>query len=138
MKSASKVSLLPRRTSKSEVEVTPGQVTVPIPPNSIARIAIYEVIPTGEAGVYRHQARVHSAELEVTTAVLRKLGIGIGTRSLKRLIKAGFVKGSNPSPQRHVFSLESYFDHCDRVRAAMEKGENFWTGDNLDRYRTAL
>ena len=120
------------------MEIVPGHTVVPLPPDAIPRVAVHDVIPTGEAGVYRHQARIHSAQVELNTAMLRKLGLGIGITALKRLIHAGFVEGSRVTPQCHVFSIESYFAHCAEVRAVTERGETFWTAERLARYRTAL
>lgn len=130
--------LFPKRAGQSQVEVIPGHTTVPVPPQSIPRVAIHDVIPTGEAGVYRHQARVHSAQVELSSAMLKKLGLGVHLVGLKRLIKAGFVEGCMVSPNRHIFSIESYYAHCDLVREITERGETFWTPDRLARYRTAL
>jgi hypothetical protein len=118
------------------VEAAPGQQTVPAPPRETPRVAILDLVPTGEPGHYRAIARVHSGEMTLTAETLKKLGITIGTRTMRRLIKAGFVTGTKVAPQVHTFALESWFAHCDRVRLCAAEGRDFWTAENLERYRT--
>ncbi len=131
------VPLFPRRTKVRDIEVAPGRFIVDLPPGAVPRICVADLIPQGDH-TYRAVARVHEAEIRLTAEILHKLNLGISKSSLIRLIKAGFVNGSRVAPQCYVFDLQSYFDHRELMRAEAAEGRDFWTGDNLARYRAAI
>ncbi len=123
-----------RNGAPAEIEIAPGKKTVDLAPKQVRRICVADLIPTGEASTYRAVARVHEAQIRLTPEVLVKLGLGIRHKTLIRLIKAGFVAGERIAPTSYLFDLESYFSHRDRCRA----NADFWTGENLKRFRDAI
>ena len=134
---AKQLPLFPSLNGKPRtVEAAPGQKVVALPPQEVSRIAVVDLIPTGEPHTYRAGARIHAAEMPLNVETLRKLGLGVSARTMRRLIKGGFVTGTKAAPQVYLFSLQSWFDHCEKVRAAAAEGRDFWTADNLSRYRT--
>ena len=134
-----KLASLPLLNGRRDtVLVAPGQAVVPLAPHEVARYCVAELIPTGEPSTYRAVARFHPAEYPISREMLRKLGIGVSTGVLKRLVRAGFVVGARICPGLHVFSIESYQGHVAAVKQAAEEGRDFWSGDNLARYRAAI
>lgn len=119
------------------LDIAPGRAVVDLQPQDVARICVSDLIPQGDH-TYRAVARVHNAEIRLTPEVLRKLNLGVRHETLKRLIKAGFVDGARIAPNSYVFDLQSYYDHVEKVKKAAGEGTDFWTGDNLARYRAAI
>jgi hypothetical protein len=129
--------LYPRRTRVKQIEVAPDRFVVDLPPQAVPRICVSDLIPQGDH-TYRAVARVHQAEIRVTPDVLSKLNLGVRHQTLLRLIRAGFVNGSKIAPNCYVFDLQSYFDHRELMRKEASEGRDFWTGENLARYRAAI
>lgn len=135
MPPTTKVPLLPTRDGKPRtIEVAPGQTVVEVPSLEVPRLCLAEFVPTGEPNTFRAIARVHSAEIRLTAANLKKLNLGVEPCTLKRLIKAEFVYGGRIAPGCYQFSLASYYAHVKAVRT----NPDFWTGENLARYRAAI
>jgi hypothetical protein len=138
MKAAEQLSLFPQRTNAKTIEVAPGKTIVDLPPAAVPRVAVVDLVPTGDPSTYKAVARVHTAQLRLTPDTIKKLNLGVKFETLKRLVRAGFVEGGRISPNCYLFDLASYYAHNDRVRAAAAAGEEFWTAENLTKYRTAI
>jgi hypothetical protein len=122
------------------VELVPGKTFVPVSPSSVETIALAELVPAGD-GTFRMVARVCPRCFTLTPTNLKRLGIAISVRGMRRLIDAGFVKGEAITPGVRQFD---YFDYR-RHEAAVASDPEFWvrkqTGQsftNRDRYRQAL
>lgn len=107
------------------VEIAPGQRIVKLSNEEKGRILISDLLPTG-GGTYQAVARVHSRWAGMGVADLKKFGIEVSRQTLRRLMFAGFIRYSQPAPNRYQFDLESYFAH---ERATQDDPE-FWTRDN--------
>jgi hypothetical protein len=130
------VPLFPHSAGKNAktvtIEVAPGRRVVDLPRELVRRVAIAEWIPQGD-GTYKPVARVHDEEIPLTDDLPQRLGLGVSHDTLKRLIKAGFVRGCRVAPNRHIFYLQSYYDHVERVR----EDPDFWTRERLRDYMQA-
>lgn len=137
-KPSTELELFPQGRAKLTLEVAPGKDLVPLPPTHVDRMCLAELIPTGEPSTYRAVARVHEINVRLTNGIAKKLGLGGRSDTLRRLIKAGFVKGQAVAPRCYTFSLTSFFEHQANVRKAADEGTEFWTDENLQRYRAAI
>jgi hypothetical protein len=125
----------PRNNRPTTVEVAPGKSVVDAPAAEVRRIGVCDLVPQGD-GTYKPVLRIHAQEVKLSPHTLRELGIGISIETMRRLIRAGFVQGARSAPNAYFFTLQSYFDHVERVRAAASVGDDFWTTENLTLYRT--
>lgn len=114
------------------VEIVPGKKIAALDISQIERVAIADILPQGD-GTFRAVARVTSRWLSVTPRNLRKLGSDHSVRTVQRLIKAGFVRGRQPSPRVNEFDLLSYLEHLE----ACEDPE-FWTEHRRELYRRSI
>lgn len=116
------------------VEVVPGKRVVGLSDAAAPRVAIADWLPVGD-GSYKPIARIHTKLVRLTEEMPEKLGLGIGYRSLLRLMQAGFVDFEQPAPRTYLVNLQSYFDHVKKCKADPE----FWERpENLKRYLQAL
>ena len=123
------VRLLP---AGAEIRVSPDALTrrvADLPAEHIPRIGVADWQPAGD-GTYRPIVRIHECFVRVTDA---ERVSGIPYLTLRRLISAGFCKGSQPSPGNVLIDLHSYFDHVDAC-----KDPEFWTPARREKYRQAL
>ncbi len=74
----------------------------------------------------------------LTPPNVARLKLGVDYLNLRRLCIAGFVATRRPVPRSTSFSVQSYFDHCDRIDEAVAAGQEFWTGQRLEALRDAL
>jgi hypothetical protein len=138
-RSTTEVPVYPVKNGKPVlVEIAPGQTVADLPPGEVSRVCLARLVPTGEPNTFRAVAEVHSAEIRLNAGILKKLHLGVEHCTMKRLIKAGFVEGGRVAPGCYTFDLQSYYNHVAQVRAAAASGEDFWTGENLEKYRAAI
>lgn len=104
------------------VQVVPGTRYVPLPYDAAEPICILETTPLG-GGAFRYGARVNGRQFACTKKNLHRLGIDMSTRSLCRLIEAGFVAGQKSTPGLYQFDYHSLREHERRVAADPE----FWS-----------
>jgi hypothetical protein len=124
------VTIYPTRKT---VEIAPGVKTAVLAREHVPELAVAVVKwrAIGD-GTFQPVITVHEPEIRVTEAarILR-----IDYKTLRRLVLAGFVTGSQPSPGNYMMSLASYFEHDNRVR----KDPEFWSRkENIRKYRDAL
>lgn len=124
----------------ASVELVPGKLYVPLAPEFIETVGVHEWVPAGD-GTWRAMVRVCPRKFTLTPKNLKKLGISISVRGLRRLIAAGFVQGEPVTPGVHQFD---YFDYR-RHEAAVGQDPEFWDKTepgknftNRERYRQAL
>ncbi len=118
-----------------KVTVTPDAPTVPWPEHIPlpAKLGVFEWAPQAD-GSYRPVIRLHDKMVRLKANITEELGLGISYDSLRRLMRAGFVKSEQRTPGQYAFCLQSYFQHVAAVRADPE----FWSGKNLRRYMEAI
>ena len=104
------------------VQVVPGQRYVPLPADAWEPWGLAEMVPAG-GGTLRPMVRICPRSFGCTTKNLRRLGIGISTNSMVRLIEAGFVASQKTTPGLYQFDYHSFRDHEARVAQDSE----FWT-----------
>ncbi|MCX6901706.1 MAG: hypothetical protein NT105_23755 [Verrucomicrobia bacterium] len=127
------------------VEVAPGQFVVECPAGQAPRVGLHDLQPAGD-GTYRPVVRIHSRNLRLTVKLPAQLGLGVNYKTLVRLIRAGFVDGSQVGPRNYDFSLQSYFDHRDRckdmefwqTKVDVQIGSHTVRKTNLEIYQEAL
>lgn len=124
----------------AHVEVVPGKTYVTIDPSQVETIAVTELVPAG-AGTFRAVARICPRKFTLTPQNLKKLGIAISVRGMRRLVDAAFVQGEAITPGVRQFD---YFDYL-RHEAAVSKDPEFWErkepGSNFtnrERYRQTI
>lgn len=122
------------------VEIVPGKTYVALNPADVETVAVTELVPAG-GGLWRAVVRICPRKFTLTPQNLKKLGIAISSRGLRRLILAGLIKGETITPGVHQFD---YFDYV-RHEAAVAADPEFWdktepthTFTNRERYRQAL
>lgn len=132
------IPLFPRHGKSRQIEVAPGKTIVDLPPQEVKRVAVATLLPTGDPSTYKAVAKVHDVNMRLTAELLKTLGIGSRTDTMRRLIKAGFVDGCRVAPTCYLVNIESYFAHVAAVKKAAEEGREFWDEENLSRYRAAI
>jgi len=120
------------------LEIVPGRKTPPIGVRQVSHYVIAEIIATGEPGACRVEARLHNKMVPVTSKMAKALGLGASTDTLRRLIKAGFIKGCRFAPRVYLLDLDSYHAHLALLQRHNDEGTEFWTPERLARYRSAL
>lgn len=104
-------------------EIVPGKnITTS---TSLPKMGFYTWVPQG-GGLYRPQLQLRDRFVRLTPSTVKSLGLGVEYRSLRRLVVAGFVDGYKATPACWMFSVESYFEHIERVRLDPE----FWDKNN--------
>lgn len=114
------------------IEVAPGQKIAALKIDQIERVALADILPQGD-GTFRAVARVARRWLIVSPRNLRQLGSDHSVATLQRLIKAGFVKGRQPSPRVNEFDLMSYLEHLERC-----EDPEFWTERRRELYKQSI
>jgi hypothetical protein len=123
-----KVTLYP---SRKLIEVAPGIKVAPLAKEHVPEIAIIKWQAVGD-GTYRPLVKVFDPEIRVTEAARI---LHIDYKTLRRLVDARFVDGTQPSPGFYQVNLASWFEHVERVR----KDPEFWSRrENKQRYNDAL
>lgn len=128
------MSTPPKRTIK--VEFAPGRfMDVPYeqsPPQwCLAKLArqpngTYILVPVQWHTMVRMSRRL-----------CRNLGLDFAEHSLRRLVRAGFVRGHMVGPNTTMVDLESLNAHIEATRVDDGK-EPFWTAERVRRYRDAF
>lgn len=120
-----------------EVEATPGKTVVEMPSSKLSSVGVCKFISLGD-NLFKAQVVRCPSWVRLTEMAPAQLGLGIEYNSLKRLIIAGFVLGQKVTPRNWQFSLESYYEHVERVHNDPE----FWDPDNparnYQKYQAAL
>lgn len=65
-----------------------------------------------------------------------ELGLPINEHTLRRLVKAGFVKGYVVAPSTTMVDLVSLYKHLQATRTDLDQ-PCFWTRENLQRWQEA-
>lgn len=109
-------------------EVSPGEFIATVPRSELPLFAVAELSsdPGGRAGRMQARVKVWTAHVRITDHIGERIGVDISPKTLKRLVKTGFVRGSRPTPRMTVIDLSSLFDH---LEAAAKPG--FWTATRL-------
>jgi len=122
-------TLLPTGT---ELRLTPDALArrlIDAPAEAIPRVGLFDWQPAGD-GTFRPIVRLH--ESLVKASELAPL-VGINYLTLHRLIRAGFVEGSQPSPQVILVDATSYFAHQEAA-----KDPDFWTPERRLKYSAVI
>jgi hypothetical protein len=118
------------------VEVGPGQFA-PAPvqgelPFGVPETVFCDVVELPQGGVYKLVPRSWEQLERVTVELCARLGLGRQTRTLRRLIRGGFVDGGRVSPEVYTVNLASYFQHLKRCA----EDPDYWERrDVLDQFR---
>jgi hypothetical protein len=118
--------------SNKPVQVTPDQrarKVAPLPAELTPLFAVSAWQPAGD-GTYRPVAKLY--ERGVSTAEAEKL-TGISPDTLRRLIRAGFVIGGQPTPGKFEVNLPSLMAHIEATR-----DPEFWTEARRQKWSEAL
>jgi hypothetical protein len=108
------------------IEPEPGKRFVALPHGDvIPPVAMAQLIPEG-GGSYRLVAQITPRWFAVTEENFKKLGIGISRKSMVKLIRAGFVDGTQTLPQVHQFDYFSWLAHLEATRTP-----GFWEKEEM-------
>jgi hypothetical protein len=117
--------------SRKMAEVAPGVKVAPLAKEHVPELAVIKWQAIGD-GTYRPVVIINETDIRVSKAA--KV-LDIDYKTLLRLIRAGFIKSTQPAPRWLHMSLSSWFDHVERVR----KDPEFWSRkENMQKYREAL
>lgn len=122
-------TLLPQGTT---LPIAPDALTrrvIDAPTAAIPRVGLFDWQPAGD-GTFRPIVRIH--ECMVRASEFAPL-VGINYLTLHRLIRAGFVEGSQPSPQVILVNATSYFAHQEATR-----DPDFWTAARRQKYSEVI
>lgn len=122
-------TLLPHGTT---IPIAPDAITsrlLDAPAAVIPRIGVFDWQPAGD-GTYRPIVRLH--ECLVKASEFAPL-VGLNYLTLHRLLRAGFVEGSQPSPQVILVNATSYFLHQEAT-----KDPDFWTPERRRKYSEVI
>lgn len=130
------------KTLQAAIRLLPGDKVIKVAPDAatrkvvdapqalIPKIGIVDWLPAGD-GTYNPVLRLHAQHIRVSIAAVV---CDVHHLILRRLIRAGFVEGYQPSPCCCMINLHSYFDHLNRVAEDPE----FWDEKRRARYSAAL
>ncbi len=119
------------------LEIEPGKFARATELTPLPKVAQLDWVRAG-GGQWRPKLRYLGRNVRLSQQNVDALNLGVPSRTILRLVRAGFVDGYKVAPQTWVFSLESYLAHVE----AVEDDPDFWEPDNPDnnlaRYRKAL
>lgn len=114
-------------------EVAPGIfATTELAPEEVPRFGIVRMLRQPD-GRYIPVLTGYGQMMRMGDQFVRKCGIeGLSTRTLYRLIAAGFVRCRRPAPNVIFVDLVSLVEHLEKT-----EDPEFWNAENLRRYRQA-
>ena len=115
------------------VEVAPGQYAAPsVHPSDVPRFGLVRLMRQPD-GTYAPVLKHHGQWVRCGTEMLKNCGLeGLPLRTFYRLVNAGFVKQSRPTPNVILVDLASLVDH---IHASGDP--EFWNEDRLRQFRLA-
>ncbi|HEY8898888.1 MAG TPA: hypothetical protein VIM61_00535 [Chthoniobacterales bacterium] len=116
-----------RGESLTTVSAAPGEKAVYLTeaPES-RRSGVFTWQKLGD-GTFAPVVRIYDTQVPISE-ILKLVGISYDT--IRRLITAGFVDGSQPSPGRILVSIDSLFAHLEAT-----KDPDFWTPERVQKFR---
>lgn len=122
------------------VEIVPGRITeVSLPDGAPAPPAyvIAKLVPVDGTGLMRAVPIEWTPQITLNSTNMRKLGIHIPLHALRRLIKAGLVRGSVVGVRITTIDIASLYQHLEATRLR-DGSSDFWTPDKVNAYCTAF
>lgn len=120
------------------VEIAPGrvcEVSMPKPPTHV----LARLVPIqGQPGTMRAVPMEWTPVITLRRGELMRHGIYIQVHILRKLVKAGLVKGSLATPKQSVIDLASLHTHLERTRCDGEAGTSFWNETTKGAYANAF
>jgi hypothetical protein len=115
------------------VEVAPGQYAAPgVHPSDVPRYGLVRLMRQPD-GTYAPVLKHHGQWMRCGAELLKNCGLeALPLRTFYRLINAGFVKKSRPSPNVILVDLGSLVDH---IEASSDP--EFWTAERMKQFRQA-
>lgn len=117
------------------VEIVPGRITeVSLPDGAPAPPAyvIAKLVPVS-GGLMRVVPIEWTPQITLNSTNMRKLGIHIPLHALRRLIKAGLVRGSVVGVRITTIDIASLYEHLEATRLR-DGASDFWTPERTDLY----
>lgn len=111
-------------------EIAPGEFLCACPPKFAPKIGVVKLM-RAERGLY--QPVIQALPSLVWSGEWRPALYGCSWRSAVRLALAGFIEYQRPVPHKISIVLESFLEHCRRVKAE----PNFWTPERQQRLAEA-
>ncbi|MES2596416.1 MAG: hypothetical protein V4662_13810 [Verrucomicrobiota bacterium] len=123
---------------KMHVQIAPGRVcAVDLGTNEMPTHVIAKLVPVDGTGLMRAVPVEWSPCITLSSKELRKVGIDLPTYIVRKLIKAGFVKGYAPTPRITRVDVLSLRQHLLATRC--DGGStDFWTRERTDAYLEAF
>lgn len=124
---------------KMRVQIAPGRVaTVDLKEGPMPEHVISKLVPVDGTGLMRAVPLTWSPHITLNSKNLRKLGIDIPPYIVRRLIKAGMVKGSSPTTKLTLVDAHSLISHIHATRCADGSDAPFWTPARAKAYAEAF
>lgn len=116
------------------IEVAPGRhVADPeIPRDEVARYGFAKLMRQSD-GSYIPVLQCWGETVRARESIWREMGIDVGSETIKRLIRAGFVRCRRIAPDTTLVDLQSLYEHLEAVR-----DPEFWTEARIQQYREGI
>lgn len=120
------------KPSTIEVEPAPGQtIEAALPREAVPRFGIVQLMRQSD-GTYVPILKSWSNTVRLKLDTMNNLGLDVSYKTTRRLIIAGFVKGSLIAPETFLLDVESLYEHLQATR-----DPEFWTEARKAQYRAA-
>ena len=131
MAKAQQILLFPQGV---KVQVAPDGEFHPWPEHlPVPRVGTMEWVQQPD-GSYRPMIHTHPVWIRMKEDITEELGLGLSYFSLRRLMRAGFVRSKQVTPGQYAFDLQSFFRHC----AAVQADPEFWDQKRIKRFMDAI
>lgn len=113
------------------IKVAPHVTIIPADIRRIPALGIFEWKANGD-GTYSPMVRVKDAWLRVSEA--EKLPLGLSAEVIIKLLRGGFIVGSQPAPNNIIINVNSLLEHIEECSEDPE----YWTNERRTRFRDGL
>lgn len=113
------------------IHVAPGTEVIPADLRTIPALGVFEWRRNTD-GTYTPLVRVRDAWLRVSEA--EKLPLGLSAEVISKLVRGGFVVGSQAAPNNFMVNVASLLEHIEECA----EDPDYWTTERRNRFRDGL
>lgn len=113
------------------IRVAPGTEVIPVDVRTIPALGVFEWRHNAD-GTYTPLLRVKDAWLRVSEA--EKLPLGLSAEVISKLVRGGFVVGSQAAPNNFMVNVASLLEHIEECA----EDPDYWTTERRNRFRDGL
>ena len=122
--------LLPKTMQR--IQIAPGATAEDIPREEVPRYGFVKLMRQAD-GSYLPILQSHGHTVRLGETFCQDYGIDTHTKTIRRLIVAGFVSGHFISPHALLVDLSSFHEHMEAC-----KDPDFWTPDRRKKFSQAI